>query len=121
MIDREKVIKGLECCIMRDPDDHTRCSECPYESTMCGNRLKIEALALLKAQDNTVCTKERCQMNASTISDDCNIKTCPWRTEAVEPKVSINGLWYECPVCGKHLTKYEDNYCSGCGKAVKWS
>lgn len=58
MIDREKVIKGLECCIMRDPDDHTRCSECPYESTMCGNRLKIEALALLKAQEPRVMTLE---------------------------------------------------------------
>ena len=54
MAEREKVIKGLECCIMRDPDDHTRCGECPYHSTMCGNRLKIEALALLKAQQPRV-------------------------------------------------------------------
>ena len=54
MIDREKVINGLECCIERDPDDHTRCGECPYKSTMCGNRLKIEALALLKAQQPRV-------------------------------------------------------------------
>lgn len=58
MIDREKVINGLECCIERDPDDHTRCGECPYESTMCGNRLKIEALALLKAQQPRVMTLE---------------------------------------------------------------
>ena len=58
MIDREKVIKGLECCIMRDPDDHTRCGECPYEGTMCVNRLKIEALALLKAQEPRVTREE---------------------------------------------------------------
>lgn len=58
MIDREKVINGLECCIERDPDDHTRCGECPYKSTMCGNRLKIEALALLKAQQPRLMTLE---------------------------------------------------------------
>ena len=44
----EKVIKGLECCIKRDPDDKTRCGECPYEGA-CLNRLKLDALALLKA------------------------------------------------------------------------
>ena len=119
MTNREKVIKGLECCIKRNPDDKTRCCECPYDGA-CLNRLKADALALLKAQDNTVCTKERCPMNASTISDDCNIKTCPWRTEAVEPKPSLSGLWYECPICGRHLTKYEDNYCARCGERVKW-
>lgn len=50
MTDREKVIKGLECCIKRDPDDKTRCGECPYEGA-CLNRLKSDALALLKAQE----------------------------------------------------------------------
>ena len=47
---REKVIKGLECCVKRDPDDKPRCSECPYDIA-CLNRLKFDALALLKAQD----------------------------------------------------------------------
>lgn len=50
MNDREKVIKGLECCIKCDPDDKTRCGECPYEGA-CLNRLKADALALLKAQE----------------------------------------------------------------------
>ena len=53
MIDREKVIKGLECCIKRDPDDKMRCGECPYEGA-CLNRLKADALALLKAQEPRV-------------------------------------------------------------------
>ena len=44
---REKVIKGLECCIQHDPDDKPRCRECPYEGA-CLNRLKNDALALLK-------------------------------------------------------------------------
>lgn len=52
MIDREKVIKGLECCILHNPDDHARCMQCPYESN-CVNRLKMDALALLKEQQET--------------------------------------------------------------------
>jgi hypothetical protein len=53
----EKVIKGLECCILHDPDDKQRCSECPYEGN-CVNRLKMDALSLLKAQEPRVMTKE---------------------------------------------------------------
>ena len=49
-MDREKVIKGLESCIIRYPDDKPRCDDCPYES-MCCNRLKIDALAMLKEQE----------------------------------------------------------------------
>ena len=45
--DREKVVKGLECCILRHPDDKARCEECPYESACC-NRLKNDALTLLR-------------------------------------------------------------------------
>ena len=78
-------------------------------------------LHLLKAQAaNSACTKERCPMNASTISDDCNIETCPWRTEALIPRPSMSGLWYECPACGRHLTEDLDNYCAHCGRRVKW-
>jgi hypothetical protein len=55
MIDSEKVIKGLECCIKHDPDDKMRCGECPYEGA-CLNRLKADALALLKAQEPRVMT-----------------------------------------------------------------
>lgn len=50
MPDLEKVIKGLECCILRDPDDHARCSQCSYESN-CVNRLKMDALELLNDPD----------------------------------------------------------------------
>jgi hypothetical protein len=57
MTDREKVIKGLECCIIRHPDDKARWDECPYESACC-NRLKNDALALLKAQEPRLVTYE---------------------------------------------------------------
>lgn len=40
--------------------------------------------------------------------------------EAVKPQLSISGMWYECPICHRHLTKDRDNYCARCGRAVKW-
>ena len=47
----EKVVKGLECCIKRDPEDDLRCDACPYPAgSACANRLKIDALELLKAK-----------------------------------------------------------------------
>lgn len=47
---REKAIKGLECCIMRNPDDKLRCRECPYREPdgYCLNRLKNDALEALR-------------------------------------------------------------------------
>ena len=110
---------------MNDREKAIRILEGNYKSFVLrhnGELLTVnELIAMLKAQDNTICTKERCPMNASTISDDCNVKTCPWRTEAVVPRLSMSGLWYECPVCSRHLIKYEDNYCARCGKRVKWN
>jgi len=47
MPDLDKVIKGLECCILRNPEDHARCSQCSYGGN-CVNRLKMDALELLK-------------------------------------------------------------------------
>lgn len=59
-----KVIKGLECCIIRDPDDKMRCSECPYKdpNTYCLNRLKMDALALLKEDRETTCGPDYCEI-----------------------------------------------------------
>lgn len=54
-IDREKVIKGLECCKMPDcPDD------CPYcnEGPTCRQNMERDALALLKAEEPRVLTLE---------------------------------------------------------------
>ena len=70
MTEREKVIKGLECCISKDD----RCDECPYmtgkeqigemngepEYVYGCDRLTLttDALALLKAQEPGVMTLE---------------------------------------------------------------
>lgn len=106
--------------------DMFKCQELEYAPEWDGHTPaqaieRIGRLAGLKAQAaNSACTKERCPVNASAISDDCNIETCPWRTEALIPRPSMSGLWYECPACGRHLTKDLDNYCARCGRRVKW-
>lgn len=55
MIDRKKVIKGLEVCVDRIPGKYT-CDQCPYE--IDGNDCEInaskDAIALLKEQEQTI-------------------------------------------------------------------
>lgn len=53
---REKVVRGLECCIIGDPDDSRECKKCPYRrngitNEPCFNALHADALALLKEQE----------------------------------------------------------------------
>lgn len=55
----EKVCKGLECCVLRDPDDHRQCGECPYNphsisNEPCANGLKHNALALIRQQQERI-------------------------------------------------------------------
>ena len=53
MIDREKVIKGLKCCLTLD----SPCGDCPYYSyediqeLECERNLRNDALVLLKEQE----------------------------------------------------------------------
>lgn len=51
MADKEKVIKGLECCNQTQED---LCGQCPYFNDFNGCMLELrqDALALLKAQDS---------------------------------------------------------------------
>lgn len=62
----EKVCKGLECCVLRDPDDHRRCGECPYNphaisNEPCANGLKYNALALIRQQQARIAELEAAQ------------------------------------------------------------
>ena len=102
---RNEVIKALECCILRDPDDRPRCSTCPYPSgSACTNRLKVDALALLKVEypdcktayhDATGCLGYGYSDNDDDPIDAC--KTCENYTEnkggdATEKNEVIRGL-----------------------------
>ncbi len=52
MPDREKVMRGLECCAFGSLSD---CEGCPYYiETRCSELLCSDALALLKGQDEEI-------------------------------------------------------------------
>lgn len=51
MLSIKEVMLGLESCIAKNPDDLHRCDECPYTEGFCTNRMKMDALATLKEQE----------------------------------------------------------------------
>lgn len=101
MLDREKVVNGLECCCnnIKGKD----CAVCPYEdeswdTDKCVAELTYQALQLLKEQ------------------------------EAVEPDTNSAGTC-TCGNCGETVGYYPAGCktpkrlcrcCPECGKAVKW-
>lgn len=90
---REKVIRGLECCLPpHDPD----CDLCPYDSIdlRCRAKLHEDVMVLLKAQE----------------------------PKPVYVTVEINHRKIgECPNCRSFInSEYYPNYCGNCGQVVKW-
>lgn len=95
---REKVIKGLEWCLLE-----TGCNGCPYRNDCDdGTNMEKDALALLKAQE-PVMVEERAD------TDTINCPKCGQQFARVGHDKSI------------YLdTDEEPNYCPKCGQAVKW-
>ena len=100
MIDRAKVIKGLECCLKESDHLYSNpCNGCPYEGQECIDRMKADALALLK-----------------------EAKQGKWERQYSRPGVYANLLWW-CSVCGEP-TRYNDagifyKYCPRCGAKLE--
>ncbi len=90
-MDREKVIKGLECCTFIL--GKRKCSECPYQKDNGCYQLQDDFHALLKDQDAV--------------------------EPEVEVLNEIDRL-YRCPRCHKHFFYEKQKYCDQCGQAVKW-
>lgn len=50
-VDREKVIKGLECCLGSNDCDVEPKEDCPYKGMcLCAMALRFDVLSLLKEQ-----------------------------------------------------------------------
>lgn len=104
MPDREKVIKGFECCKRKDGNE---CKVCPYtESAYCVEDMVTDALAMLKEQDAVKPFFE-------------SLGGVPWRM--------CCGSCYRVIVetdskTGKEAVKFfeEFKYCPFCGKGVKF-
>lgn len=97
MVDREKVIKGLECLAQEKEPAANPCKDCGYISrpnfAFCIKDVAVDALELLKEQ------------------------------EAVKPKVigtnSFGHPVHACGECGLLITE-SMNYCHECGKRIEW-
>jgi Zn finger protein HypA/HybF involved in hydrogenase expression len=105
MTDREKVIKGLECCIKRNPDDKTRCGECPYEGA-CLNRLKSDALAMLKAQEPTSTPQAEWLLYKGRQG-----ATCSFCKHTYHDVYDVESYDYYCRHCGAKMVRI---------RTVKW-
>lgn len=101
MTDREKVIKGLECCLSGGNTDG--CEPCPYKEECHetvgkgASPLQRDALELLKLQEPARAIRE--------FYDDFSYDGGSW--------------WYECGNC-QNPVDYHDVFCSDCGKRLKW-
>ena len=96
MIDRETVIKGIECCSR--PNNTNLCGECPYNKSEtrfgCMHRLITDVFAMLKEQE-------------------------PKHVKVREQIFSIKRGY--CPKCG--IEMFNDTYphwCGNCGQEVIW-
>lgn len=95
MIDREKVIKGLECCRNLNPPDDWGCpEECPYSIESNPHRccafdpLLNDALALLQEQE-PVQPKEQEETRTWTVCGNCS--------------QHLISKWSHCPYCGRKI------------------
>ena len=39
------------------------------------------------------CSKRMCPIQYNIVSDDCDVKSCPYRTEDIEPQVVISAVY----------------------------
>ena len=96
MADREKVLKGLECC--SESISKACPMECPY---------RVECLM----QDDT-------SHMYSVMHDALELlKDEPLPVLNVDKFNCYHG---NCPVCGKRIHYKNTNYCPYCGRRVKW-
>ena len=129
----EKVKKGLECCILHDPDDKPRCDDCPYDGK-CGNRLKIDALMILKEQQEMIDIQGKIlDARKALINELMRIRKIEEliagmkAVDAVKPCVTASYLgregvetrWYACGECSNPIEP-GDAYCRHCGRKVLW-
>ena len=90
MVDRKKVIKGLETC----STGHCEVA-CPYYNTsQCTRIILTDALELLKEQE-------------------------PIEAKTMGESKSHGSWWFACGACG-HAIDIEDNFCRECGRKVMW-
>jgi hypothetical protein len=104
-MDREKVIKALECCKRKDGNE---CKVCPYtESAYCTEDMSTEALVLLKEQKAYIEHLEEMNEKYGYINivrcKDC--KECYFASNRIQREQTF--------ACGKHgIDVTQDWFCA---------
>lgn len=96
MVDKQKVIKGLECCAYKK-----NCNECPYfkGNATCMDDKDKDALELLKEQEAVKPILEQDSMVCGACGH-----------EVIWQKMLGDGIWADEKL----------DYCPHCGQKVKW-
>lgn len=91
MVEREKVILGLECCSQQRGGPEL-CEQCTYnkEPFPCSNALMRDALALLREQEARVMTREEVIRSQDWIWYQYKNIHCGWTIA-----VNCDGKWIE--------------------------
>ena len=122
MPDREKVIKGLECC--HNKNMLWQHDQCPYHGfdEDCESNLHADALALLKEQEkqNGKCVNE-CECWDAAYErgkqDTLNEQEAVTIKKTKEHGFGVYGGI--CPKC-RNWIQSAHSFCGFCGQAVKW-
>jgi len=102
-MDRETVIKGLECCTTNEVRCFCKNELCPYfdDLPMCERRLMTDALSMLKEQDRE--RKEWIEIedgNGNTDIIICSVCNTEFHTAD-----NCTEEFYYCPHCGARMTE----------------
>jgi hypothetical protein len=115
-VDREKVIKGLECHADRT-NMSCNIAKCPYyELDFCGVRLSQDALDLLKEQEH------KDKMFHALEEDWKRLKALMKEQEPVKPipPTDESEMW-RCGNCHHQIFRCtHQRFCERCGREVKW-
>lgn len=134
MVDREKVIKGLECCA------EAKCEVCPYEEQCFGEEICVcspmakDMLELLKAQEPRVMTPEELEAllddkkyNAPVCLEEKYPVTtwdggtlCIWTSARLVTEYYDVNVFYNRETYGKTWRAWTDWPSSAQREAVKW-
>ena len=95
MIDREKVIRALNCCAHADGSD---CMYCPYDHNdeNCTALMSMDVLELLKEQE---------PLPAKYVDKGDSYPPCIYHSV--------------CRACGGILN-YPEKFCKACGRGIIW-
>ena len=124
---RDKITKGLECC--SGSVDNRDCDSCPIGfGEGCALKLKRDALALLKAQEQKC--RECGEATSKAIQElQAKLKAQEPVVPVFSPEIEMDMSHWDCGACGGFLMgnaypnaiKYiKPQYCSHCGRKVKW-